>query len=118
MKKTKIVATIGPSSDSIEVIKSLIIEGVNVFRLNFSHGTHEYHQSTITKIKEVSNALGIRVGILQDICGPKIRIGTLNEPFELKAGDRLNVLKESIIGRKNGEIYELSINQPQILSLL
>ncbi|WP_086227747.1 pyruvate kinase [Campylobacter sp. P0109] len=118
MKKTKIVATIGPSSDSIEVIKSLIIEGVNVFRLNFSHGTHEYHQSTITKIKEASNALGIRVGILQDICGPKIRIGTLNEPFELKAGDRLNVLKESIIGRKNGEIYELSINQPQILSLL
>ncbi|WP_086241106.1 pyruvate kinase [Campylobacter devanensis] len=118
MKKTKIVATIGPSSDSIEVIKSLIIEGVNVFRLNFSHGTHAYHQSTITKIKEASNALGIRVGILQDICGPKIRIGTLNEPFELKAGDRLNVLKESIIGRKNGEIYELSINQPQILSLL
>lgn len=118
MKKTKIVATIGPSSDSIEVIKSLIIEGVNVFRLNFSHGTHEYHQSTITKIKEASNALGIRVGILQDICGPKIRIGALNEPFELKAGDRLNVLKESIIGRKNGEIYELSINQPQILSLL
>lgn len=118
MKKTKIVATIGPSSDSIEVIKSLIIEGVNVFRLNFSHGTHEYHQSTITKIKEASNALGIRVGILQDICGPKIRIGALNEPFELKAGDRLNVLKESRIGRKNGEIYELSINQPQILSLL
>ncbi|MBR2159596.1 MAG: pyruvate kinase, partial [Campylobacter sp.] len=118
MKKTKIVATIGPSSDSIEVIKSLIIEGVNVFRLNFSHGTHEYHQSTITKIKEASNSLGIRVGILQDICGPKIRVGTLKEPFELKAGDRLNVLKESIIGHKNGEIYELSINQPQILSLL
>ena len=47
MKKTKIVATIGPSSDSIEVIKSLIQEGVNVFRLNFSHGTHEYHKSTI-----------------------------------------------------------------------
>lgn len=118
MKKTKIVATIGPSSDSIEVIKSLIIEGVNVFRLNFSHGTHEYHQSTITKIKEASNSLGIRVGILQDICGPKIRVGALKEPFELKAGDRLNVLKESIIGHKNGEIYELSINQPQILSLL
>lgn len=118
MKKTKIVATIGPSSDSIEVIKSLIIEGVNVFRLNFSHGTHEYHQSTINKIKEASNSLGIRVGILQDICGPKIRVGALKEPFELKAGDRLNVLKDSIIGRKNGEIYELSINQPQILSLL
>ena len=118
MKRTKIVATIGPSSDSIDVIKSLIQEGVNVFRLNFSHGSHEYHKSTIDKIKEASNSLGIRVGILQDICGPKIRVGTLKEPFELKAGDRLNVLKESIIGRKNGEIYELSINQPQILSLL
>ena len=118
MKKTKIVATIGPSSDSIEVIKSLIQEGVNVFRLNFSHGTHEYHKSTIEKIKEASNTLKIRVGVLQDICGPKIRVGALNEPFELKAGDRLNVLKDSITGRKNGEIYELSINQPQILSLI
>ena len=106
MKKTKIVATIGPSSDSIEVIKSLIQEGVNVFRLNFSHGTHEYHKSTIEKIKEASNALKIRVGVLQDICGPKIRVGALNEPFELKAGDRLNVLKDSITGRKNGEIYD------------
>ncbi|WP_086302780.1 pyruvate kinase [Campylobacter vicugnae] len=118
MKRTKIVATIGPSSDSIDVIKSLIQEGVNVFRLNFSHGSHEYHKSTIDKIKEASNSLGIRVGILQDICGPKIRVGALKEPFELKAGDRLNVLKDSIIGCKNGPIYELSINQPQILNLI
>ena len=53
-KKTKILATIGPASDSLEVLEGLIKAGVNVFRLNFSHGTHEYHSKTIAKIREAS----------------------------------------------------------------
>ena len=114
MKKTKIVATIGPSSDSIEVIKSLIQEGVNVFRLNFSHGTHEYHKSTIEKIKEASNDLKIRVGVLQDICGPKIRVGALNEPFELKAGDRLVFCDMAIYSMVKNNTFN-GINLPSIV---
>ncbi len=72
-KRTKIVATVGPASDSIETIEALAKEGVNVFRLNFSHGTHEYHKSTLDKVREIEKRLGFRLGVLHDICGPRIR---------------------------------------------
>ena len=118
-KKTKILATVGPASDSVEVLEGLIKAGVNVFRLNFSHGTHEYHGSTLAKIREAEANLGQKVGVLQDICGPKIRVGKLEEDFLLESGDRLYFSKEEIVGKKieeNG--YALSINQPQILDML
>ena len=119
IKKTKIVATLGPASDDEETMERMVKAGVNVFRLNFSHGTHEYHKSNIDKIRNIEKRLNVRIGILQDICGPKIRIGALEAPFELKTGDRLDVYAKNITGSKVAPgYYTACINQPQILPLL
>ncbi len=77
MKKTKLVCTIGPASNSKETIRKMIENGMNVARLNFSHGTHETHGATIKLLREVAAEMGVYVGILQDLCGPKIRLGQL-----------------------------------------
>src|SRR5512139_438081 len=85
--KAKIVATIGPASQSEEILEKLILAGMNVARLNFSHGTHEEHAERIALLRKVSEKLGISVGILQDLQGPKIRVGELPEPVQLSEGD-------------------------------
>ncbi|EAI3380690.1 pyruvate kinase, partial [Campylobacter coli] len=119
LKKTKIVATVGPASEKEDVLRQMIINGVNVFRLNFSHGTHEYHKNNLETIRKVSRELNTRVGILQDISGPKIRTGELKTPFELKKGDRLDFYYEKIIGEQIApNHYKLSINQSEILNML
>ncbi|DAB28426.1 MAG: pyruvate kinase [Sulfurimonas sp. RIFOXYD12_FULL_33_39] len=118
-KRTKILATIGPASDSLEVIESLMGAGANVFRLNFSHGTYEYHLDVINKIRQAMKNMGLVVGILQDISGPKIRVGELEHHFELKEGDTVVFHKDNIMGRAVSEDrYEVSINYPEILSQL
>jgi pyruvate kinase len=88
-RKAKIIATIGPASDSEKCLEALMNAGVNVCRLNFSHGTHEQHAARIKAIREVSGRLGVSVGILQDLQGPKIRIGKLSAPVQLEAGDQV-----------------------------
>ena len=118
-KRTKIVATLGPASDSYEKIRSLMKAGVNVFRLNFSHGTHAYHSEVLGRIRKAIEETGLITGILQDISGPKIRVGMLEEDFTLKSGDILEFVKEQIVGRKVSEgVYRLSLNTPQILEQL
>ena len=118
-KRTKILATIGPASDKLEKIIELMRAGVNVFRLNFSHGTYEYHEKVLSNIREASKHTGLVVGVLQDISGPKIRIGELEESFDLKKDDIINFHKKDIIGTKVDENrYEVSINYPKILSQL
>lgn len=77
--KTKLICTIGPASNSREIIKKMIENGMNVARLNFSHGNHDSHRATIKLVREVAKELGVYVGILQDLCGPKIRLGNLPE---------------------------------------
>ena len=79
LKRAKIVATLGPSSSGPEMIRKLILAGVDVFRLNFSHGKHADHEQRILDIRQVSKELGRVVGILQDIQGPKIRIGDVKD---------------------------------------
>ncbi|MBX1417491.1 pyruvate kinase [Campylobacter jejuni] len=119
LKKTKIVATVGPASEKEEILRQMIINGVNVFRLNFSHGTHEYHKKNLDSIRKVAKELHIRIGILQDISGPKIRTGELKEPFELKKGNRLDFYRETILGEKIAQNhYKISINQKSILDML
>ncbi|EPF8462071.1 pyruvate kinase, partial [Campylobacter jejuni] len=86
---------------------------------NFSHGTHEYHKKNLDTIRKVAKELHIRIGILQDISGPKIRTGELKEPFELKKGDRLDFYRETILGEKIAQNhYKISINQKSILDML
>jgi len=79
LRRTKIVATLGPATDSGENIGRLIAAGVDVFRLNFSHGDRESHAATISRIREAATAAGREIGILQDLGGPKIRLGVLPE---------------------------------------
>ncbi len=89
-KRTKIVCTIGPASASSEMLSAMIQAGMNVARLNFSHGTYEEHAEMIRKIREAADAVGQPVAILQDLQGPKIRAGILpKEGVELKAGSRV-----------------------------
>ena len=115
-KRTKILATIGPASDSLEALESLIKAGVNVFRMNFSHGTHEYHSALLERIREAMENTGLVVGILQDISGPKIRVGKLESHFFLRNGDTLEFVPETIVGSKVKEgHYRVSINQLPIL---
>ncbi|MBD65423.1 MAG: pyruvate kinase [Halobacteriovoraceae bacterium] len=87
-RRAKIVATIGPSSNSIEMLEKLINAGLNVARINMSHGTHESHAEVIKKIRQASKNTGYEVAILCDLQGPKIRVDKLEKPLELKAGDK------------------------------
>jgi pyruvate kinase len=80
MRKTKIICTIGPSSESPDIIRQLILSGMNVARLNFSHGDHAEHLRKIKLIRSVSEELNMPIAILQDLCGPKIRVGSVREP--------------------------------------
>ncbi|QOG11468.1 pyruvate kinase [Arcobacter sp. FWKO B] len=118
-KRTKIVATLGPSSDTLDKIIALVRAGVNVFRLNFSHNTHEYHLKVLNSIKMASEQTGLTIGILQDISGPKIRIGDLEETFEVHGGDIVEISKDEILGYKvDDSRYILSISQPKVLDSL
>ncbi|MBI4455588.1 MAG: hypothetical protein HY644_06790 [Acidobacteria bacterium] len=90
-RKAKIIATVGPACSSPERLRKLIRAGVDVFRLNFSHGTHQSHRATVRNIRRISAQLHIPVGIMQDLQGPKIRTGATEggNPIELKAGKKL-----------------------------
>jgi pyruvate kinase len=92
VRQTKIIATIGPASEGRDVIRALVDAGVDVFRLNFSHGTHASHGATIERIRTAAASAGRTVAILQDLSGPKIRTGRLaGGPLTLAAGDRLSI---------------------------
>ena len=114
MRKVKIVVTIGPSTDDRKTIKKLIQKGVNVFRLNFSHATHEYHQDVYNKIRQASKELGKEVAILQDISGPKVRISHLEKPIKLKYKDILTLSKETF----EPENKVITLSYPQIIDSL
>jgi pyruvate kinase len=97
--KTKIVCTIGPASDSQDILERLIRAGMNVARLNFSHGDFAEHQAVIRRIRAASRATGRRVAIMADLPGPKIRLGQFaEEPVKLRAGDTFILTTEEIEG--------------------
>jgi len=100
MRKTKIVCTIGPASDSVEMLRKLMKNGMNVARLNFSHGTHESHQKTIDNFKKAREMVGVPCALLLDTKGPEIRIGKFesDEGIELYAGNTFSLTTENIIG--------------------
>ncbi|MCL4476343.1 MAG: pyruvate kinase [Nitrospirae bacterium] len=101
--KTKIICTIGPSSDSPEVLKEMMLAGMNVARLNFSHGAFEEHKRVIGNIRQAAAEVGKRVAILADLPGPKIRIGQFGqEPVELKPGSLFTLTIDDIMGDGEG----------------
>lgn len=110
MRRTKIVATLGPSSNTPDKIRRLIKAGLNVARLNFSHGTHESHAHHIALVRRIARELGQPVAILQDLQGPKIRTGELtnNQPVELAAGEQFILTTDECLGtaRRVSTTYE------------
>jgi pyruvate kinase len=104
--KTKIVATVGPASNSKEMLHALIKEGVDVFRLNFSHGKHEDHLKVINHVRELNKEMGTNVALLQDLQGPKIRVNDVEAGVELKPGQELIITTRQLMG--NNEIVSTS----------
>jgi pyruvate kinase len=98
MRRTKIIATLGPACSSEDVIYRLLTSGVDVFRLNFSHGTHEQHTATIACVREASMAIGRYIPIVGDIQGPKLRIGEVEGVVNLQTGARFVITTEPLIG--------------------
>ena len=101
MRKTKIVCTIGPATESEEKLRELMLAGMNVARLNFSHGTHEEHKVRIDRIKKVREELGLPVAILLDTKGPEYRIRTFeNDKIYLNDGDTFTFTTDEIVGNQ------------------
>src|SRR5579884_4486392 len=108
-RRTKIVATIGPASRDPETLRRMVAAGMDVARLNFSHGSREIHAENAERIRQAAAAVGRQVAILQDLPGPKIRIGRLQDDIaELKPGEKLVLIcgENSIVG--NGERMAVS----------
>ncbi len=98
-RRTKIVATLGPSSNDTGSIERLISAGVDVFRLNMSHGTHDDHRDTYHRIRKASVKLARPLAVLADLCGPKIRVGVFQDGgIELTAGESVTVTTRDVVG--------------------
>ena len=99
MRKTKIVCTIGPACDSEEMLRAMMLAGMNVARLNFSHGTHAEHQVRIDRIKKLRTELGLPIAIMLDTKGPEYRIGTFEDgKITLDVGDTFTFTTEPVTG--------------------
>ncbi len=99
-KKTKIVATLGPATNSKEVLKELADEGVNVFRINFSHADYDTVKTRIQQIREINQENDYNIAILADLQGPKLRVGVMEEGVVLEEGDTFQFTSEECIGNK------------------
>ncbi|MCH8294099.1 pyruvate kinase [Candidatus Poribacteria bacterium] len=112
-KRTKIVCTIGPASNTPETLRALIEAGMNVARLSFSHGSHADHAKTIRHIRTVSQQLDVRLPIIQDLSGPKMRIGSFaDETIELSPNARFTLTTRSVIG----DSTVVSMNYPELIA--
>ena len=114
-RSAKIVATLGPSSSSPDQVRALFEAGVDVFRLNFSHGTHHDHRARFAAIRRVESVTGRPIGILADLQGPKLRLGTFAEgPIELAAGARFHL----DLNRQAGNEQRAPLPHPEIFEAL
>jgi pyruvate kinase len=100
--RTKIVCTLGPASRDPETLRALIHEGMDVARINYSHGTHDEHREMVDRVREAARALGVTVAVLADLQGPKLRIGVLAAPIRLAAGDRIRLSDDPAADGREG----------------
>jgi len=104
-KRTKIVATIGPASSSKDVLKEMMMAGMNVARINFSHGTHEANGALIDTIREAANETGKNIAVMADLQGPRIRVGN-EEEFEISAGEKVIVSDSPVAGEEKNLVID------------
>ena len=115
MRKTKIICTIGPACSNEETLRSMCLAGMNVARLNFSHGSHQEHLERIELIKKVRNQLGLPIAIMLDTKGPEYRIGCFeNGPIELKEGDLFTLTTQDVPGSRE----RVSVSYPGLCAEL
>ena len=118
-KHCKILATVGPACQTADRLTEMIRAGVNLFRLNFSHGDHAYHLKSLEAIREASRRTGLHVGVLQDISGPKVRIGKLEKDLFLEVGDRIELVRDAVVGHFDRPHHlVVSLNHPELLDKL
>ena len=114
--KTKIVATIGPASESPEMLERLIRAGMDIARLNFSHGDFAGHAERVARIRAAQRATGKRVAIMADLPGPKIRVGKIEpEPIQLLPGELFTLTAENIVGdaRRQVRLGKARLSSPR-----
>ncbi|KAB2644204.1 MAG: pyruvate kinase [Verrucomicrobia bacterium] len=107
LRKTRIIATLGPVSETSERLRELMQAGVNIFRLNMSHAHHDSVRKVVPMIRQIAQELGLMVGILMDTQGPAVRTGDLPSKFELKVGD---ILEFTVRGAPSEEVYSVNVN--------
>lgn len=107
MRKTKIICTLGPATESPEMLRQMIQAGTNVFRLNMSHAPHDWVRQIVPRIRTIAKELDVIVGILMDTQGPAIRTGDLPAKLDLKIGD---IFEFTVRGEKSEEIYSVGVN--------
>ncbi len=107
MRKTKIICTLGPATDSPERLRSLIMAGANIFRLNMSHAPHDWVRAVVKNIRTISSELGIITGILLDTQGPAIRTGDLKAKLDLRPGD---IFEFTVLGERSEDVHSVDVN--------
>src|SRR5215212_7539624 len=107
MRKTKIICTLGPATESPEMLKQMVVAGANIFRLNMSHATHEWVRTIVPRIRAVAKELDTVVGILMDTQGPAIRTGDLPSKLDLKPGD---IFEFTVRGEQSEEHFSVNVN--------
>jgi pyruvate kinase len=107
MRKTKIICTLGPATESAEVLHAMIAAGANIFRLNMSHAPHDWVRTIVPRIRAIAKEMGIVVGILMDTQGPAIRTGDLPTKLDLKVGD---IFEFTVRGSASEENYSVGVN--------
>src|SRR5437016_3459588 len=107
MRKTKIICTLGPATEAAETIHAMVEAGTDVFRLNMSHGTHDWVREIVPRIRAVAKELDVMVGILMDTQGPAIRTGDLPTKLDLKPGE---IFEFTVRGEKPEEEHSVDVN--------
>jgi pyruvate kinase len=107
MRKTKIICTLGPATDSPERLRALIMAGANIFRLNMSHAPHEWVRRVVKDIRKISSELGVMTGILLDTQGPAIRTGDLQTKLNLRPGD---IFEFTVRGERSEDVHSVDVN--------
>lgn len=113
LRKTRIICTLGPASETPERLREMMLAGTNIFRLNMSHAQHDWVRTIVPSIRAIANELGLTIGILMDTQGPAVRTGDLPSKLDLKIGD---ILEFTVHGAKSEEVYSVDVNYDGLIN--